>query len=182
MVILIDSKSSSSSEIVAGSLQEYERSWIVGERSFGKGTAQSYSAEPIFAHIYKVTTKYTVHRPRSKISNQIVGIIPDFPVPLLPQELIQADEPGNWSYEEDLCFNPTAVVDKVVWNNPRTRAIAQMGLCLSKHPRSALERIRTEHLQGEVDYRLEFAKDVLDCEIGIEAARSVGFATSKPDH
>ena len=163
MVILMDSKSTSASEIVAGSLQEYQRAWIVGERSFGKGTAQI--ADRIFEHIYKVTTKYTVHRPLSKISNQIVGIIPDFPVPLLPQEVIQTDEPANWTYEEDLCFNPTAVVDNLEWNNPRTGAIAQMEVCLLERPRPALERTKTGHVQREVDYRLEFAMDVLDCEI-----------------
>lgn len=60
MVVLIDGGSASSSEIVAGALQDLDRAVIVGNRSFGKGLVQTTRELP-YNNLLKVTmAKYYI--------------------------------------------------------------------------------------------------------------------------
>ena len=49
LVILLDHRSASASEIVAGAVQDWDRGVIAGTRSFGKGLVQTLFAEPHLA-------------------------------------------------------------------------------------------------------------------------------------
>lgn len=60
LAILIDGNSASSSEIVAGALQDLDRAVIVGERSFGKGLVQTSRTLPYDGLLKLTVAKYYI--------------------------------------------------------------------------------------------------------------------------
>ncbi len=58
VIILIDESSASASEILAGAIQDNDRGWIVGRRSFGKGLVQEQSMLPGGAAIRLTIARY----------------------------------------------------------------------------------------------------------------------------
>ena len=58
IIVLIDSGSASSSEIVAGALQDFDRATIMGKRSYGKGLVQSIRPLPYNGQMKVTTAKY----------------------------------------------------------------------------------------------------------------------------
>lgn len=60
LAVLIDGSSASSSEIVAGALQDLDRAVIVGNRSYGKGLVQSSRQLPYDAMVKITVAKYYI--------------------------------------------------------------------------------------------------------------------------
>ena len=58
IAILINNRSASASEILAGSLQDYDRAVIIGEQSFGKGLVQRYLPLSYGAQMKSSISKY----------------------------------------------------------------------------------------------------------------------------
>lgn len=66
MVVLINNRSASASEIVAAALQDHQRAVVCGERSYGKGSVQSlFRLPPDYKTAVKLTTQ-TYWRPSGK--------------------------------------------------------------------------------------------------------------------
>ncbi|PKL33815.1 MAG: hypothetical protein CVV40_00355, partial [Planctomycetes bacterium HGW-Planctomycetes-2] len=98
VVTLVNGGSASASEIVAGCLQDYRKSIILGERSFGKGSVQNVLGLGANA-AFKLTTQYyrlpgrdgkpgrLIHR---KPNSKEWGIEPDVVVEVLPKQFGEA--------------------------------------------------------------------------------------------
>ena len=80
MIVLIDSGTASASEIVAGALQDDQRALIMGERSFGKGSVQTFMPLTQDSALKLTTARYYTPSGRSV---QEGGIEPDIRVPQL---------------------------------------------------------------------------------------------------
>ena len=88
MVVLINSGSASSSEIVAGALQDRRRAVLVGTRSFGKGSVQTVIPLAGGGAMRLTTARYYTPSGRSI---QGLGIVPDVQVAETDEEVSHFD-------------------------------------------------------------------------------------------
>lgn len=64
LAVLINNKSASASEIVSGTIQDYDRGVILGQRSYGKGLVQNYKKIGYNSQMKLTTAKYYIHSGR----------------------------------------------------------------------------------------------------------------------
>jgi carboxyl-terminal processing protease len=85
LVVLINEGSASASEIVAGAIQDYQRGYLVGMTSFGKGSVQNY----IDLDNKQGAVRITIARWLTPLGRQIhsIGLQPDFPVEITEEDL-----------------------------------------------------------------------------------------------
>ena len=100
LAVLVDGRSASASEILAGALQDNDRAVIVGTRTFGKGTVQSVQALSDGSGLAVTISQYF---PPSGVEINKRGIAPDIEVTL------DRETRRRWRDEPDL--RGTAVGD-----------------------------------------------------------------------
>ena len=169
MVTLIDGGSASASEIVAGALQDYRRSWIVGDRSYGKATVQG--SDPTYPLVIEhpgvllYSTIARFYQPSGR-TNQLVGIEPDFNVDPVPN----ASDLEKYSPREEDNYTALPPLGKP-WVQTRAQEVLKINLCrgeMGKAKSSADDHYQAQSARGDTapDYRLLVAQDILTCLAG----------------
>ena len=111
VVVLVDAGSASASEIVAGALQDQRRAVIMGERTFGKGSVQSFIQLDRNSAVKLTTARYFTP---SGHSVQEGGIVPDIKVPQLsdPDARLRAERAVRESDLRGHLINEASLNDK----------------------------------------------------------------------
>ncbi len=91
LVVLINEGTASASEITAGAIQDYQRGKLVGTKSFGKGSVQSWT--PLVNN--QGAVRITIARWLTPQERQIngVGLTPDIEIPLTEEDLKAGRDP-----------------------------------------------------------------------------------------
>jgi carboxyl-terminal processing protease len=101
IVVLVNLGSASAAEIVTGCLQDYHRAFILGEKTFGKGSVQSIFPLDDGSALKLTVAKY--YTPSHKVIHEH-GITPDSLVPMSDEEqadlIIQRSPGGLESLDE----------------------------------------------------------------------------------
>jgi carboxyl-terminal processing protease len=113
IVILINERSASGSEIVAGALQDTKRATLLGETTFGKGSVQSIYAFKDGAGMRQTTSLY--YLPSGRSINE-TGVEPDIEVEFTDEEELQyliqqrhADLMSEEAFKEHFEFSPDRI-------------------------------------------------------------------------
>lgn len=166
LALLVDRATGSASEIVAGALQDYQRAVVLGEQTFGKGTAQSLfdldgwagAPGPVYGQVNLTTMRF--FRP-SGISTQLNGVQPD--VAFLPSH------GGGREQALDLAMRPTRLPSVASLPSPSKDRSDCLGLAARQATQTwnggawsndwsvSLEEIRTRPIG--LDARKEFIDD-----------------------
>ena len=156
LVVLINSRSASASEIVAGALQDHQRAFLVGERSFGKGTVQKQFVPQGMDKMVMRMTVERFYRP-SGLTNQIVGDIPDIEVFSSPTP--SRDDKVAYREEDEYAALPPV---GATWQQSRPGIVQMLEACVKKGAAAAtFQASKSDAIPP--DYQALVATDSIDC-------------------
>ncbi len=161
LVVLINPMSASASELLSGALQDHKRAWVVGERSYGKGTVQA-GLKPMGIHkalqdkeivVFQTIARFYLPSGRT---NQLVGVTPDFLATRRPGEAL------NYPREEDNYPNALKSVGEAAHSERSEDTTKQLRACIDTTG-GATTRFNAPNSTLPQDYQLHVVLDLMAC-------------------
>ncbi len=161
VVVLINSRSASASEIVSGALQDQQRAFLVGERTYGKGTVQQTAELVSISDLLMARTIERFYLPSGR-TNQVEGVLPDLEVFTKPNPT--EDDKVALREEDEYAALPS-IGNK--WTQPRPEVIQKLSECVAK---GTAESDFNAGSDAPVlpDYQLLVAQDAAKCAVSEE--------------
>ncbi|SFZ98062.1 Carboxyl-terminal protease [hydrothermal vent metagenome] len=154
IVVLVNAGSASASEIVAGALQDFNRSIVVGEKTFGKGSVQIVM--PIGKEEALKLTVARYYLPSGR-TIQAEGVTPDIPVHFAKVEYL---DDGISLKEKDLKKHLESELEKLDSNKTTSKKVEIADNNSTENNASIDKTIITEE-QLKKDNQLKSAVDIL---------------------
>lgn len=155
LIVLVNASTASSAEYLAAVLQDLDRAYLLGERTFGK--AITLEPRALTDSIVQIVTEHILLRP-SGTSAQEIGVSPDFWV----------NEDGSWDLvkdnvrEEDLVLFPLKLPNTVAWKNPRALENEKHQGCLKEKSQS-VHMVESDFALFVEDPQLNAAVAAIEC-------------------
>lgn len=157
MVLLINGQSASASEIVAGALQDYQRAFLIGEDSYGKGTVQDFQPLGTKGELILKQTIARFYMPSGR-TNQIATVKVDVTRYSVPNPT-EDDKTTMREADYYTAFPPVGPQ----WVQPRPETIARLEECMKRT--GTAEADYKSHLEDALgaDFQLYSAIDAANC-------------------
>ncbi len=119
LVVLVDRRSASASEIVAGALQDYGRAVIVGDsKTHGKGTVQTITKLGYSDTLGRIKMTCSMFYRVTGSSTQLKGVLPDIVISSLYDFMEFGEDallnPIPWSEETEAAYMPVTNLSAVI--------------------------------------------------------------------
>lgn len=148
IVVLINSASASASEILAEALKDYGRAYLVGDKSFGKGTYQT--VESVNEDLRFKYTSGLFLNPAIQ-PNQMTGVSPDFYVAVTKSSAIHPQPFRIWDINRNELWAPPREFPD--YRDPRANDVKNLKKCVEKR----------DPLDDHIDYQRTYSLALLSC-------------------
>lgn len=155
VILLVSAKTKSAAEVLSAILQDQKRAWIVGERTYGKGTTQIVSEVPFNKNL-RVTYTFTRYQRPDGSTFQLAGVSPNFEEPF---KFGASAEERTFYREGDVERNALEQGTSVPWKEIRSKEVKRLRSCVANQN---LDRKLATSFKM-VDHQKAYALALLHC-------------------